>query len=278
MAFAAITIGIDPTIELGPLTLAWHGITIAIGILVGGFIANREARRRNLNVQPLETMALILTAGALVGARVFYLAEQGELLEPSEWFGTTGFTFYGGFIGAALGIGVYLWRRRLSLAYLDAIAVGVPLGIAVGRIGDVINGEHYGPATDFFLGVRNTHPDALTPSPDLAYHSGGLYEVLLGLVIFAIIWPLRRRLQQPTAMVWIVLALLAAGRFLEFFVRSDSDTLAFGLVTAQWTSVLLLIIAAVGAWLTLNRNRSSGAAKGGNALVDPETGKRGRES
>ena len=225
------------------------------GLLHGGggtrLLARREARRRKLRVEPLETMALILIAAALVGARAFYLAEHGQLLDPSRWLGTNGFTFYGGFIAAGVGIALYIWRRRLSLYYLDAIAVAVPLGLAVGRIGDVINGEHYGPRTDFFLGVRNTHPDALTPSPEFAYHSGGLYEVLLGLAIFAIVWPLRRRLRQPTAMVWLVLALLAAGRFLEFFARSDSDTLALGLVTAQWVSLGLLAVAGVGAWLTL---------------------------
>jgi phosphatidylglycerol---prolipoprotein diacylglyceryl transferase len=167
--------------------------------------------------------------------------------------GTTGFTFYGGFIAAALGIAYYVRRERLSVSYLDAIAVGLPLGLAVGRIGDVINGEHYGPATTFFLGVRNTHPDALTPSPDLAYHSGGLYEVLIGAIVFAIAWPLRTRLQRPLALMWLVLALLAVGRFFEFFLRSDSADLALGLEIAQWTSLLLLAIASAGAWRTLAR-------------------------
>lgn len=255
MPVAALTIGIDPTIEIGPVTLAWHGITIAVGILVGLLIARREAQRRNLDVQPLETILLVVVAGMLVGGRIFYLAEHGELLQPSEWLGTTGFTFYGGFIGAAIAIALYLRWRGLSLSYLDAIAAGMPIGIAVGRIGDVINGEHYGRPTDFFLGVRNAHPDALTPSPDIAYHSGGLYEVLLGIAIFAVIWPLRRRLKRPTALLWIVIALLAIGRFAEFFLRSDSETLALGLVTAQWTSVVLLAVTAVAAWLTLRRTQ-----------------------
>ena len=256
-SLGVITIGIDPTVELGPVTLAWHGLTIAIGILVGAAVARREARRRGLETQPLETMVLILILGAIVGARAFYLAEHGQLLEPGEWLSSTGFTFYGGFIGAGVGVGAYLWRRGLPMSYLDAIAVGVPLGIAVGRIGDVINGEHYGPQTDFFLGVRNTHPDALTPSPELAYHSGGLYEVLLGLLIFAMIWPLRRRLRRPTALTWTVLALLAAGRFLEFFVRSDSETLALGLVTAQWTSLALLVVAVIGLASVFGRDRTA---------------------
>jgi len=115
------------------------------------------------------------------------------LLRPADWFGTNGFTFYGGFGMAAVGIAIYVRRTGRSLTYLDVAAAALPLGVAVGRIGDVINGEHNGPQSDWLLAVRNTHPDALTPSHEIAYHSGGLYEVLLALTIFAIAWPLRRR-------------------------------------------------------------------------------------
>jgi phosphatidylglycerol---prolipoprotein diacylglyceryl transferase len=249
---SVITIGIDPTIELGPITIAWHGLMIAVGILVGGAAVAYDARRRGLDPERVYAIGLILVIGALVGGRAFYLLEHGLFDDPGEWLGTTGFTFYGGFIAAALGIAYYIRRQRLSITYLDAIAAGLPLGLAVGRIGDVINGEHYGPASDFFLAVRNTHPDALTPNPELAYHSGGLYEVMIGAVVFAIAWPLRKRLQpRPLALTWLVVALLAAGRFVEFFARSDSADLALGLETAQWTSLLLLAVAAAGAWLTL---------------------------
>ena len=253
MLRSVITIGIDPTIEIGPISLAWHGLTIAIGIVVGGVVAAFYARRRGLETERLYVIGLILVIGALVGGRAFYLLEHGRLDDLGGWFGTTGFTFYGGFIAAALGIVYYVRRERLSLFYLDAVAAGLPLGIAIGRIGDVINGEHYGPATDFLLGVRNTHPDALTPNPDLAYHSGGLYEVLIAAIVFAIAWPLRKRLKRPLALMWLVIALFAVGRFFEFFLRSDSADLALGLEIAQWTSLLLLAVAAAGAWLTLGR-------------------------
>ena len=116
--------------------------------------------------------------------------------------------------------------------------------------------------------MRNSHPEALTPNPHLAYHSGGLYEVLIG----AIVWPLRKRLEPwPLALMWLMLALLALGRFAEFFLRSDSADLALGLETAQWTSLLLLGVANAGAWLTLR-----GPATPGRSSSRPPTAKRRR--
>ena len=99
--------------------------------------------------------------------------------------------------------------------------------------------------------MRNSHPEADVPSHVLAYHSGGMYEILIGAIVFAVVVVLRRRLLRPTAMTWLVVALLAAGRFVEFFVRSDSPTIALDLEVAQWTSIVLLALAGVGAWLTL---------------------------
>jgi phosphatidylglycerol:prolipoprotein diacylglycerol transferase len=254
-AAAVITIGIDPEIDLGPLTLSWHGVTIAIGVLVGGVAAARYLRERDLDIDPLYIIGALLVLGALVGGRLFYVLEHGGPL-----FGTRGFTFDGGFIAAAALIGAYVWRKGLSARYLDAVAVGLPLGVAVGRIGDVINGEHYGPQSDFFLAVRNSHPDALTPNPELAYHNGGLYEVLLGSLIFAVVWPLRHRLRTG-ALVWLVVGLFSVGRFFEFFARSDSPELALGLNNAQWTSLGLLVVALAGWWLTIGRTAQAGSAR-----------------
>jgi len=109
-----IAIDIDPTIEIGPITLAWHGLTIAIGIVVGGLAAAYDARRRGLDPERLYAMGLILVLGALIGGRAFYLLEHGRLDELGAWFSSTGFTFYGGFIAAALGIAYYVRRERLS--------------------------------------------------------------------------------------------------------------------------------------------------------------------
>jgi prolipoprotein diacylglyceryltransferase len=103
--------------------------------------------------------------------------------------------------------------------------------------------------------VRNAHPDALTPNPAFAYHNGGLYEVLLGAAIFALVWPLRHRLRRPGNLAWLVLGLFAVGRFFEFFARSDSPELTLGLNNAQWTSLGLLVAVALGWRLTAHRTR-----------------------
>jgi phosphatidylglycerol---prolipoprotein diacylglyceryl transferase len=207
---------------------------------------------------------MLLAIGGIVGGRLFYVLEHGGPL-----LGTRGFTFDGGVVLAAALIAVYVWRQRLGARYLDVVAVGLPLGVAVGRIGDVINGEHYGPRSDFFLAVRNAHPDALTPNPAFAYHNGGLYEVLLGAAIFAVVWPLRHRLRRLGDLTWLVLGLFAIGRFFEFFVRSDSPQLALGLNNAQWTSLALLAVVAAGWTLTARRSpREPGPGALGGGVKD----------
>ncbi len=118
-------------------------------------------------------LAVIAIVAGLIGARAFFLLETdpGALLRPSEWVGTRGFAFNGALIGAGAAIALYVWSRALSARYLDAVALAFPLGMAIGRIGDVINGEHYGAPTQQPWGVRNTHPDAAVPDPTVAYHS-----------------------------------------------------------------------------------------------------------
>ena len=259
-SLSVITVGLDPTIELGPVTLAWHGLTIAIGILVGSLLAARAARERGFPSDPLYTIASVVGLAGLVGGKVVYLIESGAIVEPGEWLSSRGFTFNGGLIFAAVAIAVYLRRAGIGLAYLDVVAVAFPLGVAVGRVGDVINGEHYGPPSTWPLAVRNTHPDADVPSADVAYHSGGLYEVLIALTILAIVWPLRHRFTRPLSAVWTVIALFSAGRFIEFFYRSDSDEVLLGLNGTQWTSLAVLAVALAGLSIALRRSTSSGAS------------------
>jgi phosphatidylglycerol---prolipoprotein diacylglyceryl transferase len=255
--YGAITVDIDPFIHLGPLTFAWHGIMIALGIAVGTWIADRESRRRGLDPDPVFVLVIIIVIAGMLGARALYLLENEGLLRPSEWLGTNGFSFYGAIIlGVPAAVG-YAVKRRLGVRYLDLLAIGFPAGMAVGRLGDVINGEHYGPASDLPWAVRNAHPEADVPSNVVAYHSGGLYEVVLALVLIALVWPLRRRLSTPGTLLCAVVAMYGVGRFFMFFVRDDSTELTLGLSFTQWTSLGLIAAAALG-FVMIRRGRDRG--------------------
>lgn len=116
---AVIRIGIDPNILLGPVTLAWHGVTIVLGIVIGALVASRWLRLRGLPTDPMSTFALLACIGGIVGARIFYLLEHdpAALLAPERLFSSHGFTFStGGVILAALLILAVIWplRHRLT--------------------------------------------------------------------------------------------------------------------------------------------------------------------
>ncbi len=259
MMLAAITIDLDPSIHLGPITLAWHGLTIAIGILVAGYGPGaRYVRERGLDPDRMLTVALVAGLAGIVGARVFWLIEQGALLQPSQWLGSNGFSFYGALILSPIAIVVYLRATGSSLRYLDAGALAFPLGMAIGRVGDLINGEHYGPPTDAPWGVRHPNPEALVPDPNVAYHDGGLYEIVLALALFALVWPLRHRFRRPLTATLSVIGLYSLGRFFMFFYRSDSDALALGLANSQWTSLVLVLAAVAGLVLVVRLGPGTG--------------------
>lgn len=262
MPVGVITIEMSPSIELGSLEIAWHGIMIALGIVAGSWLALRYARERSLDEDRLLTCVFAITVAGIVGARIYYLVEEdpGDLLRPGEWLGNEGFGFYGAMIAGSLAVAAYLWRARLSVRYLDALAAGFPLGMAVGRTGDLINGEHYGPASDAPWAFRYTHPDAVVPSSATGYQSGAFYEILLALAMLAAFWPLRGRFASPGALLAAVVAAYAIGRFLIFFIIRDTEVVALGLRQAQWTSLGLLLLAAIGFWLAvrLHRQRASG--------------------
>jgi phosphatidylglycerol:prolipoprotein diacylglycerol transferase len=249
--YSVITVGIDPSIELGPFTLSWHGLMIAVGIAAGGWLATRYACERELDRETIFTLVLVIALAGIVGARLLYLAQNdaGALVRPGDWFGSEGFSFYGAVILGTPAVAAYVLRSGLDLRHLDALAAGFPLGMAIGRVGDLINGEHYGPASDLPWAIRYTHPAADVPSSSVAYHSGGLYEIALALLILAVIWPLRHRFRRPTMLLWTVIGLYSAGRFAMFFARSDSETLALGLDETQWISLGLLGVALLGAGL-----------------------------
>src|SRR5438128_9294671 len=138
-----IQIPFDPNIHLGPITLAWHGIFTAVGIFFGVGLALRLVRPRIPD--PVATsIATWGVVGGIAGARVVHVIDQWSYYaaHPEQilaiWTG--GIAIWGAAFGGVLGGLVVGIRNRVPIGYgADAAAPGIPLGFAIGRIGDIIN-------------------------------------------------------------------------------------------------------------------------------------------
>ena len=145
-------------VHLGPLAISPHGVGIAVGFLLGARLMLPAAKRRGIDEDAVYSLLTRAAIGAIVGARLAYVVNHlGDYNHPLDvlkvWEG--GISLLGGFFGAIL---VALPRMRaLRLSFwkvMDAAAPGMALGVIVGRIGDLIVGDHLGKVTGFFLGYR----------------------------------------------------------------------------------------------------------------------------
>ncbi len=197
--------------------------------------------------------------GALVGARLAYVLNHlGSYADrPLDvirvWEG--GFSLLGGLAGAIIagypklrGMSIPLWR------FMDVAVPGVALGIAVGRIGDLIIGDHLGKPTDFFLGY--VCPEVRTgsfcaASPGQPVHQTALYDMVGAALVFILLVSLARRPQRESVLTLVFTVSYGLVRFVEGFTRLDV-THGTGLNGSQWTA-LVTGIAAAGGLLVLTR-------------------------
>ncbi|MBI2850554.1 MAG: prolipoprotein diacylglyceryl transferase [Chloroflexi bacterium] len=242
-----IQIGIDPVIiRLGALSLTWHSLFSLMGIVVGVWLPARLAAKAGLSPDTVYSMAIWAVPGGIVGARLvhvidywsYYAANPGAIL--AIWTG--GIAIWGAIFGGSVGALVYARVNGIRLApYADLIAPALILGQAIGRIGDIINGEHFSKLTDLPWGVVYTHPDS--PAYGLpASHPEVAYELIMNLLIFAMLWALRKRIRREGNLFLIYLVSYSAGRFLLSFLRLDSNTVFLSLNQAQWISLLVLVV------------------------------------
>jgi phosphatidylglycerol:prolipoprotein diacylglycerol transferase len=143
-------------LRLGPLAVSPHGLGIAVGYLAGSWWMIREGRKRGLSEDHVGTILLASLVGAILGARFFYVIGHLEEFDSigemvAIWRG--GISLIGGITGAILV--AYPFMRRYGYRFLqvmDSAALGLAFGIFVGRIGDLVIGDHLGKPTDFLLG------------------------------------------------------------------------------------------------------------------------------
>ncbi len=247
----------DPTFALGPFRIAWHSFWALVGMGLGSWLSFRLARPlvRDERIYPY---AIAVIIGGLVAARAGHIADNWAYYSgrPDQLiaFWNGGVAVAAAPIGSAIAGGIAARRLRLPLGFLfDVTAIGIVLGEAIGRIGDIINGEHHaiacaglpwcvrytGPAT---LGQRDfTHPVVA-------------YDLLVDLLIFVVMLRYFRHTSghaPESRTFWLYLVLYGGFRFATSFLRLDPVVLA-GLQEAQLLG-LLYVLAGVPVLVWLHR-------------------------
>ena len=253
-----IDINIDPTFaEFGPFTLTWHGFFTAVGILAGVTISVWIAKKDGIPPEIAQEIALVGVPSAIVGARLFYVVEHWDRFSHDLGnivFGITegGITLYGGLLGGALGGVIYALFHRWPIGIgLDAAAPGMILGQGLGRIGDLINGEHHADPSNLPWAVRYIHPNTLGEFGVAVHPTAGGYELLGDFVILALLlFVLRRWLRAPGWVFCGYMILYAVMRFGLSFTRTDEQVL-YGIPVPQLVSGLLVGLAIVIAGVLL---------------------------
>lgn len=250
-------------VALGPVKIRWYGLMYLVGFLASWVLLRRRARtgRWAFTVNHVEDIIFYGVLGVMIGGRLgsmlFYnfsslLADPLSLLRV--WEG--GMSFHGGLLGVL--VAMWLFARKHGFGFwqvVDFIAPVTPIGLGAGRIGNFINGELWGKATDVpWAFVVNGTPR----------HPSQLYEALLeGLVMFVVLWAFSSR-PRPTMAVSGLFALLY-GSFrigVEFVRLPDADIgyIAFGWLTmGQLLSLPLLVVGAALVYFAYSRKTENEA-------------------
>jgi len=232
-----ITIPWDPNLaKFGPFTLSWHGVFTAVGIAVGVYLAALLGRRQGFTEDDAYNIALVGVPAGIIGARAMYVLENRVRFE-GQWLDVLkvnegGITVYGSIIAGVLAAAAFGWIRRMPVARgLDVAAFGLLLGMAIGRIGDLINGEHIATVSNLPWAVKYTdidspaYPFSATPSGQfIARHPATTYEMIGDLLIIGVMalifWKVWRT--RPGITFFTGVVLYSAMRFGVSYLRIDS--------------------------------------------------------
>ena len=244
----------DPVaVQLGPVAIHWYGLMYLVAfaqILLLGRWCIKHRPWSGWDLKMLDDVLFYGVIGTILGGRLGYvlfykpaeyLANPLDILKV--WEG--GMSFHGGFLGVILALALFARRHQLRwLAVTDFIAPLVPLGLAAGRLGNFINGELWGRATDLPWGM--VFPQA---GDGIARHPSQLYQLAgEGLALFVILWLYSRKPRPVGAVSGVFLIGYGSFRFLAEFAREPDaflGLLGLGLSMGQWLSLPMVVVGAV---------------------------------
>ncbi len=266
---AYITINISPVLlRLGPFTVRWYGVMYAVGLGLALWVTLPIAERRGAPREALYSIFWGVTIAGLIGGRLYfvvqnnpaaYLAHPGRIL--ALWEG--GMAFYGAiFLGVPVLFLLTRYYRVPFLPLLDTVALFAPLAQAVGRIGNIINGDIIGYPSTLPWATAYANPGAfarpLCAAPYthcVAFQPAAAYELLFSLGLFALLWRLRER-PWPAGIHFVAyLALYSLGQLVLFIWRANDFVLG-PLKQAQVTALVVLVaLVPIALWLRVSASR-----------------------
>jgi phosphatidylglycerol---prolipoprotein diacylglyceryl transferase len=241
-----VKIPIDPVlVTIGGLKIHWYGIMIAIGLYVGIQVALRDSARRGISGEQLMNVALLAAVLGIAGGRLYYVVQNDPsffLHHPSQiiavWQG--GMAFFGAMFGGAIAVAISSRRWKIPFwSLLDVGALGMTIGQAIGRIGNIINGDIVGYKTNGW-GFEYTNPQTFGPL-NVPVQPASLYELLISLGLFLLLWNLRKRIHPEGMLAMLYVVLYSVSQFFIFFVR-DNVVVLGGLKQAQVTSLVVIAL------------------------------------
>jgi phosphatidylglycerol:prolipoprotein diacylglycerol transferase len=284
----------------GGLAISPHGVGIALGFLFGSWILVHEGPKRGVSVEALNTMLFWALIGTIIGARLFYVIAHysefnGIVDMVAVWRG--GISLLGGIAGAILINVPYMRTHHIRFfPVMDGAVIGLAFGIAFGRIGDLIIGDHLGVPTSWLLAfqykggnlsgfdcVAGTCSALLQGGKELVITSSGatlfsaggqvigkgvgvhqtaLYDMISATLLFLVLYALNHRPRRTGVITLTFGVWYGAMRVLEYWLRVDKRF--GGLTGCLWTGMTgsLLCLVTLLAWGVASRRRPSGPSAG----------------
>jgi phosphatidylglycerol:prolipoprotein diacylglycerol transferase len=248
-------------LNLGPLQFTGFGLAILMCFVIGQTVAQSELSRRGLDPEPISDMIFAAVIGSLLGAKLYYVV---VLQNWDAMFDRGGFVYWGGLIGGSIAVLAVTARKRFGFRRIFEVgSLGVAGAYSVGRTGCWAVGDDYGKPWNGFLAVAFPQgappstagvmlrefgipmPPGAGPTTLLSVHPTQLYEVALGLVMFAILWRIRDHKHAEGWLFGPFAVLSGLERFFIEFYRAKDDRLLAGLTYAQVISIAFVVIGVI---------------------------------
>lgn len=257
--------------QIGPFQATGFGLAMLLAFVIGQIVLTKELERRGVDPTPVGDMIFAAVIGGLLGAKIYYailMHDAGSLMSRA------GFVFWGGLIGGIIAVIAVVLKKKLGVAKMsDPSALALAAAYSVGRTGCWAVGDDYGrpfngawavmfpegapPSTvgnmSKMFGV--TFPPGTSPSEVVAVHPTQIYEVLMGFIMFMILWRFRDHKHAVGWLFGFFCFLQGLERFIvEFFRAKDDRFFAYGMTTAQLIAIGFALFGAI--WMYMRRNVS----------------------